>query len=536
MYISGLRNLLGAASDRPRITYRVHGYVLSADERELDWLTFERVVREARLLWNRAGPSAAAQTLDEALTLWRGPVLDGMRGVMAIEETAVQLESRFLSVFEDWAEAQLELGVSPSVVEKISEVARRHPVRERLRMAQMTALSRIGRRTEALAVFDELRRTLASEFGLGPSAALQQLHRSLLHEEEPPYKHTAVHVLRRPAPGCTLPRDIGAFVGREEHTRKIEAASNGSGERLAIVTGPPGVGKTAIAVHAAHRSRDRFPDGCYLVRLRRTDDRPRPPEEIAAELMWAAGAPGVTEQQADMPAMWRHWLAGSRALVVLDGARSEREVRPFLPEAGESAVIVTALTRLAGLEWADRITLPVFSTAEAIGLLRRIVGDRRIDSDRQSAESIVKAVGLLPLAVRIVGDKLAGLDHVPLSEYLERVRNAPSLLDELAVGDVAVRAGLAAAIADLSPESGKAFRRLAMLPNGFFSLDEAIAALNVDEGTAVRILESLLETNIIGVPDAETVAHDVVYEMPVLTHAYARELSIDPIFRKAVGQ
>jgi hypothetical protein len=246
--------------------------------------------------------------------------------------------------------------------------------------------------------------------------------------------------------------------------------------------------------------------------------------DIASELLWAAGHPGAAQRVGTIE-IWQRWLAGHRALLVLDDARSEPEVRPLLPEIGESAAIVTARTRLAGLGSAHRLTLPAFSADEALDLLRRIIGDRRLGGDQSSAERILAGVGRLPLAVRVIGDKLAGLDHVPLSEYLMRMETAPSLLDELIVGDVAVRARLAGAIADLTPAADSAFRRLGALPRGGFTLREAAEALGADEEMTLRTLESLLEASVIAAPDAETVAHDVVYELPPLMQTYARELA-----------
>jgi hypothetical protein len=160
-----------------------------------------------------------------------------------------------------------------------------------------------------------------------------------------------------------------------------------------------------------------------------------------------------------------------------------------------------------------------------VDLLRRVIGDRRVDGAPAVAGRIVAAVGRLPLAVRVIGDKLDGLDHVPLREYLVRLERAPNLLDELTVGDVAVRGRMAEAVADLTPAAVNAFRQLGTLPQGAFMLHEAAAALHSDEETAIRTLESLLEISLMAAPDVETIAHDVVYEMPALIHAYARELA-----------
>jgi len=523
VYISALRRLLGTTPAGPRITHQAGGYILSVDHTELDWLQFEAMVRDSRRLWGRERASDVARALGEALALWRGPVLAGMRGTAGIEQAAQRLEDRVLTVFEDWAESELVAGASLDVAEQIAAVVQRHPFRERLRMCQMTALNQVGRRTEALAVFDELRRSLASEFGLEPGAALMELHRSLLSDQRSLVQSSGP-ILRRPAAGCLLPSDIPAFTGRGGPMREVGDALAAGRERLLVISGPVGVGKTTLAVHAAHRLQEHFPDGCYYIRLSHEDGALRSLTEISSQLLWAVGV-SAAAHDADPPILWQRWLAGHRALILIDDARHESAVRPLLPEAGESAVVVTARTRLAGLGWACRLTLPAFSTAEALDLLRRIIGDRRVDSDRGSAKRIVALVGRLPLAVRIMGDRLAGLDHVPLREFLRRMESAPSLLDELTVGDIALRTRLAGAIADLPRPTDNAFRRLGVLPLGCFTLRDAAIAMKLDDEAAVRTLESLLEASVIAAPDAETIAHDVVYEMPLLTHVYARELA-----------
>src|SRR6185437_2729045 len=143
---------------------------------------------------------------------------------------------------------------------------------ERLRTLQMTALCQAGRQTEALAVYDELRRALARELGLSPSPALEEFYRSVLRGLVPS---------ARPAgrPPSRLPWDPPTFTGRTELTRHLTAALVRDGHRQVVVTGPLGAGKTALAVHAAHQLDDSFPDGRFFVRLHDADGTPRPVEE-----------------------------------------------------------------------------------------------------------------------------------------------------------------------------------------------------------------------------------------------------------------
>ncbi|MEU6238134.1 BTAD domain-containing putative transcriptional regulator, partial [Kitasatospora sp. NPDC047058] len=181
VYVSGLRRLVGgepgaaepgAAGSGSRISHQAGGYVLHTAAGELDALSFEQRAR--------------AGALGEALELWRGSALDGFRDVPLIGAAAQRLDRRYLGVFEDWVEAELAAGGGPAAIDRVTEVAQQHPLRERLRMLQMTALCRAGRRSEALAVYDELRQSLAHELGLPPSPALARFYRSLLCDQQPP--------------------------------------------------------------------------------------------------------------------------------------------------------------------------------------------------------------------------------------------------------------------------------------------------------------------------------------------------------------
>ncbi len=526
VYLSVLRGLLRlGAGPGARISYQAGGYILHATAAELDSLRFEQQAQAGHRLRQSGQPAAVAQTLAGALELWRGRALDGMRDIPLINTAAQRLERLYLSVFEDWAEAEIATGGGAGAIERITEIAAEHPLRERLRILQMTALCQAGRRAEALAVYDELRQALAHELGLSPGLAVVSFYQSLLREEEPPGRTAAGSPDRPAVPPSLLPWDLPVFAGRAEQTRQLtDALVNGS-NRLVVVTGLLGAGKTALAVHVAHNLSDSFPDGRFFIRLRDDEGALRPLDEVVSQLMWAV-TPAVTPDPLPTgPRAWQLWLARHRALVVLDDARKEQDVRPLLPEGGDSAVMVTARSRLAGLDAAYRVRVPPFALAEGAEFLTGIIGAERVAAERAAAERIVAASGSLPLALRLVAERLSLLHHVSLSDYATRLTDPSELLDEVTAGDVAIRARLGEAIAELPEPARQAVVRLGTLPAPMFTAAEAAVVLDAGEVAVVRLLESLLAASVITVSGTSAGVGGAVYELPALAYAFAREVA-----------
>jgi len=518
VYVSKLRKVFG-----DRLTHTACGYRLGLDADCCDLLRFEQLIRAGRRAAREGDRAAARRLLGEAVAGWQGPPLTEFGDVPALAVAADRFQELYLSVLEDWAELELADGEHRLVLERTEEQARAHPLRERLAAVWMRALARSGRGNEALAHFDTVRRTLARELGVDPGPALAELHGRLLRGEG-----AARPAPSRPSagacPGNQLPRDLPDFVGRATELHLLTGhLAQGSDRAVAVVCGPVGCGKSAFAVHAAHRLAAAFPDGGLLVEL-----DAKPLAAAVRELLDMAGLDGG-RSPAHALALWRSWIAERRLLLVLDNAAREDVVRALLPGSGPSGVIVTSRSRLSGLESVLRVGLPPLSDTEGVELLARIIGPDRVTADRPSAHRLLDCCEGSPLLVRIAGARLDALRHVRLADYADRLCWTPRLLDEMAVGGLALRTRYEDFYRTLSDRQRAAYHRVAALTPPF-GHSEVIAALAGLADTAQLAVESLVECNLLTAPGGEVSAHSTVYGMSALAHGFAREqLAAEPL-------
>ncbi|MFF3993575.1 BTAD domain-containing putative transcriptional regulator [Streptomyces cyaneofuscatus] len=558
VYVSAARALLGSDSrdGRDRVVHGCGGYRLTIGEGELDTLRFRSLARAGRAAGERGDLRTAARLLREALDLWEGPPLNDLRDSTGVAEEAERLEARCLTVYEDWAETEIELGRAAVAVDGLRDLVERHPLRERLRVAWMNSLHQSGRQAEALAVYDDYRQLLARELGLEPSPAMAALYRAMLGRGRTVRPAAAG---REAAHGTALPAAPRDFTGRREELRELLALLGSPDERVVVVSGPVGSGKSTLALRAAHLLGDGFPDGRFHVQVRREDGSARTPAEVLGELgrlcgVRAPGGSGVPAESAvtaasaetaasavaadsavpadaTVPAVsqgaadaWQRWLSLHRALIVLDDVPDEAFVRGLLPRSGPSSVVLTARGQLAGLAPVHRIALGALADGEALELLGKLIGPGRLRTDPAAALRIVRACGALPLAVGVGGMRLAVLRHLPLAEYADRLGDPSAALDELVAGDISVRLRMASGWQDLSADDRRALGRLAgPAQEGGFTLDGAMEALGCGERAAIRTVESLIDAGAVTSPAGEVTAHAALYEVPRLLCLYARE-------------
>ncbi|MQY12966.1 Regulatory protein AfsR [Streptomyces sp. RB5] len=437
----------------------------------------------------------------KALAHWDGEPLAGIPGPYA-ETQRVRLAELRLTLLEHRVQLDLKAGGHADVVAELTALTATHPLRERLRELLMLALYRSGRQSEALAVYADTRRHLAGELGVDPRPELTELQRRILQADEslaaPAEADVAAPRILTPA---QLPATVADFTGRQEYVEQLSkelATAEGSVMAVSSVSGIGGVGKTTLAVHVAHAARDHFPDGQLYVDLQGSGS-PAEPGAVLAAFLRALGtqASAIPEGVAERSALFRSTLAGRRVLTLLDNARDAAQVRPLLPGTEGSAALVTSRGKMMDLVGAHHVDLDVMNPTEALDLFIRIVGEDRVAPERDAAMDVVGRCGYLPLAIRIAASRLASRPTWTVSTLARKLDDEHRRLDELQVGDLAVKATFELGYGQLLPEQARAFRLLSLADGPDISVHAAAAVLDLDPEAAEDLLETLVDTSLI---------------------------------------
>jgi DNA-binding SARP family transcriptional activator len=318
---------------------------------------------------------------------------------------------------------------------------------------------------------------------------------------------------RLPLP-AQLPADIGDFTGRETHVEQLctlllagNAARSPGAVRIVVVNGAAGLGKTTLAVHAAHEVSARFPDGQLYVDLLGASSQTAPPGEVLARFLRDLGVEGdkIPARDDERAALYRTTLAGRRVLILLDNAKDAAQVRPLLPGSSSCAVLVTTRNRTADLASTRFVDLNVLEDTEALELFSRIVGEERAAAEPDATAEILVACAGLPLAIRICAARLAARRQWRIATLADRLRNQHRRLDELKTGDLAVRASFQVSYDSLRAPAGgmdpaQAFRLLGLWEGPRISRSAAAALAGVGEDDIADALEMLVDVNLLESP------------------------------------
>jgi DNA-binding SARP family transcriptional activator/tetratricopeptide (TPR) repeat protein len=311
-----------------------------------------------------------------------------------------------------------------------------------------------------------------------------------------------------------LPTDIGDFTGRETPVEQLcalllgaDPTSSPGAVPIAVVNGAGGLGKTTLAVHAAHQVRAQFPDGQLYVDLLGASAQPARPGEVLARFLRDLGVDGdkVPAHDDERAALYRTRLTGRRVLILLDNARDAAQVRQLLPGSSSCAVLVTTRNRTPDLVSTRFVDLNVLEDSEALALFSRVVGPERAAAEPDATAEVLVACAGLPLAIRICAARLAARRQWRVGTLAARLSNVHRRLDELSIGDLAVRASFQVSYDSLrSPGRGidpaRVFRLLGLWQGSSISLAAASALVGAPEDDTADALETLVDANLLESP------------------------------------
>lgn len=510
--VSALRKIFSESGVPMRIRTRTPGYQLEIPPEQLDTEQFADLVIKARAHTEAGRTAEAVAVLRTALGLWRGEALAGLHSEL-VRRGADQLEHTRLTAVTERIQLDLALGRHEALVGELTALVEDHPLRERLYEFLMLALYRSGRQAEALEVCQRARHTLIEELGIEPGKDLHRLETAILNrvpeldlELASPEPASAAPPVEKPlVMPRRLPASIADFTGRDEQLASIRRLLSCDGDRvghfgmrIVAISGKGGVGKSTLAIRAAHELREDYPDGHLYADLGTPPGTDRV-HDVLDRFLRALGVDG-TSMPADVEekaAMYRSRVANLRVLVVLDGATTEDEVLLLLPAGPGCAVIVTSRTPLSGLPGAELMAIDPFDVDLSLEMLGKIISPERMATEPGAAVELVNFCGRLPLAVRIAGARLASRPHWRLDVLVARLRNTERRLDELTYHGLELRSSIGLTYRVLGDDAKALFRRFSLISTPDFPGWTAAALLDRDPFDAHEVLEHLVEAQLL---------------------------------------
>jgi DNA-binding SARP family transcriptional activator len=500
-YVSRLRRVLAAADGTGVvIVRRSGGYALACDGAGpvVDLQRFRELCALAR-----GDDGRAVRSLTEALALWRGEALTGVRGQWA-EAERFRLGQERLAAEHDLTDAGLRAGQGGELVAALSARSAQHPLDERVAGQYLLALHRAGRSGDALEHYQRVRARMVEELGTEPGVALRQLHQQVLSADPALTPRSATAAAARVVPR-QLPAAPAPFVGRHDELDRLDAALGTSATVvISAIAGAGGIGKTWLALHWAHGHADRFPDGQLFVDLRgfSPDGEPMPPAVAVRGFLDTLGVePGRVPVDAHaQAALFRSLVAGKRMLLVLDNAVDTAQVTPLLPGGGSCTVLVTSRNRLPGLVTghdAAHLPLHTLDLPEACALLARRIGAGRAEAERDAVEDLARLCGGFPLALSIVAGRTRTDPGSSLPAIAVELRD--SGLDALDDSDpvASLPAVLSWSRRALSEEQAAVFALLATAPGPDVDLLAAASLTGLSPARTRTVLRALEQASLL---------------------------------------
>lgn len=464
------------------------------------------------------------------LAIWRGPVLEDMPEQIRTAPEAVCLERKRIDCTCELAQVAIDMGQAASALPLVEPLAMEHPFDEPLQAALIRLLNASGRRAMALQCFEQTRRLLAEDLGVGPSGVLAEAHMELLRQEpEPPGAPPLVCASDTPT---ELPPDLDTFTGRRAELARLcmlLSQKDDAHAHVAAIAGAAGLGKSALALQAAHLLAGKFPDGQLYVNLDGATPGVSPMTTLDAlrRLLRSLGVDDVDlpANPGEAAARYRSLLTGRRMLILLDNAVDAEQVRPLIPAGPTNRVVVTSRRVLAMLENTTHISLTEFSPDESVTLLEKLVGAQRVRAEPMAAVRIAQLCCHLPFALRIAGARLLARPNMPLMSLALRLSKTRNRLDELECGNVRLRDAFAVSYQGLRERTARVFRLSGLIHTSDLTPSVCAAAADISVEDAERALDQLVGAQMVAPHAAGR------YRMHELIRLFARERaqSEDPV-------
>lgn len=546
--VSALRSVL--ASSDVVITPVADGYRLDLGNARLDLLEFHRHTARAHRHVEAEEQAEAITEFRAALSQWSGPMLSGIESDTLHAQIAGMHEKR-LSVIEECADLEITLGRHKNLLSELARWAAENPLRERLIAQYTLALHRSGARAEAFAVHERTRLQLAEQLGLSPGPELSTVYQLMLQEDtvETARPRDAAVISGGPGPALwpevapvpvpeSLPPDITHFVGRTAEIRTLlEATHHSEARRVLAIDGMPGAGKTALAVHVAHRSTHKYPDGQHFLDLCGHNPVLDPLDHRTAlrQLLLWVGVPkaSLPHNAKELAALWRARTCGLRLLLVLDNAASARQIRPLLPAGNSCLTLVTSRRRLPMTTWSASRLLSLDSQLPRVDgyeLFCLLLGRQHPKPGWAAVEDILELCGDLPLAISAAAALLRRRPSWQPAHLSERLSDHRLLLTALQTEQGDIVTCFDASFRHLNTEQQRLLRILGTTEGVSNDVATVSALTGVPPHVTEHMLEELVDEHLL------LQSHPGRYEMHPLVKVYcaqAREYdrAFDPMWR-----
>lgn len=527
-YVSKLRAAL-EKGEAPADLHTEHGhYRLEVDRLIVDYHRFRDLADKGTRAARQNDHNLAVSQLSAAVELWHGLPLADINSSWAQRYRENLVHQDLLPAYHKLLDAHLELGNEHHVLTTLTgPLLNRYETDEGLMGLRMRALIRLQGPASVVHSFNAFARKLRDVLGVDPSDGLVQLYRRLIDQAG------AHRAARRTPPAAQsrtvvpqlLPRDILNFVGRSEVMRQLDThllLETGDQPAVLCLDGDPGVGKTALAIHWAHRRSDHFPDGILYADLNGFGPgSPVPAATVLPRFLDALGIPGesIPTTTSERSALLRQALTGRRLLIMLDNARDSAHVQPLLAATSPCSMLITSRQKLsepAHQAGAHSITVPTLLPDDATVLLEQRVGVERATGDPQAIYDLLTLCSGLPLAVRIAGDHVAARPDTALRDLVEHLRRRRRLLYAGSHGDggtKTIKAIFDWSCTALQPDADRMFQLIGMHPSTSISTGAAAAVSGMSIREAEYGLDVLVEAHLIHQQGIDSYRmHDLVHE------------------------